>query len=595
MLLFVFTSILAFGQEEAKRYMDLFTKGEYAEVVDYFEKQYRSNATNYYETLRICYIGLKRYDDAESLIKKQQRKTKNKILFIDLGYVQQLQKQEAEALESYNLALEAIQENPNLAHQYSEKFSSLGLYPQALKAYEIAERMNPNVAYHYQKGLLYAEMGDLENMYAEYLEMISQSPTYYANIQQRISNNISDDPENESNLVLKRQLIKKIQESQNILFTNLLIWLYIEEAQYGQAFRQLKALDKRNENQEPQIFSLGEKALSADDYNIALECFSYLEKKGPMGFLYEEAIYNKLATLREQTQANPEAKKADYEKLVREHYAILPQLMGNEKYVYTKRDIAKMLNFNLALSDSAISSLQKTIAYFGEGYKKPVAECKMMLGDILLGEGKSIDALFKYMEVERAYNGTPLGDDAKFQKGMVAYYTADFPWALSQFEVLKSSSTKLISNDALQMALLISDNSTEDTLYQGLTYYAKADLFRFRNLLDSAVYTLDLLLAVFPDHAIKEEAMLLKGEILYQEAKYNEAVETLETMLANSGGDVWADDALMLLGRIYANAFGDKNKAMQAYEKILFEHPGSTYVPEARRMYRALRGDNLSN
>ena len=314
-----------------------------------------------------------------------------------------------------------------------------------------------------------------------------------------------------------------------------------------------------------------------------------------MGFLYEEAIYNKLATLREQTQANPEAKKADYEKLVREHYAILPQLMGNEKYVYTKRDIAKMLNFNLALSDSAISSLQKTIAYFGEGYKKPVAECKMMLGDILLGEGKSIDALFKYMEVERAYNGTPLGDDAKFQKGMVAYYTADFPWALSQFEVLKSSSTKLISNDALQMALLISDNSTEDTLYQGLTYYAKADLFRFRNLLDSAVYTLDLLLAVFPDHAIKEEAMLLKGEILYQEAKYNEAVETLETMLANSGGDVWADDALMLLGRIYANAFGDKNKAMQAYEKILFEHPGSTYVPEARRMYRALRGDNLSN
>ena len=71
MLLFVFTSILAFGQEEAKRYMDLFTKGEYAEVVDYFEKQYRSNATNYYETLRICYIGLKRYDDAESLIKKQ--------------------------------------------------------------------------------------------------------------------------------------------------------------------------------------------------------------------------------------------------------------------------------------------------------------------------------------------------------------------------------------------------------------------------------------------------------------------------------------------------------------------------------------------
>jgi len=132
-------------------------------------------------------------------------------------------------------------------------------------------------------------------------------------------------------------------------------------------------------------------------------------------------------------------------------------------------------------------------------------------------------------------------------------------------------------------------------LYQVLTYYAKADLYQFRNLLDSAIITHDLRLAVFPDHAIKEEAQLLKGEIFYRQAKYTLATETLEKMLANNGGDIWADDALMLIGSIYANKLGDKDKAMQAYEKILFEHPGSTFVPEARRKYRALRGDNLDN
>ena len=218
-----------------------------------------------------------------------------------------------------------------------------------------------------------------------------------------------------------------------------------------------------------------------------------------------------------------------------------------------------------------------------------------VVGDILLAEGQSVDAIFKYMEVERAFSGTPIGDQAKFMKGMVAYYTADFPWALNQFEVLKSSTTKLISNDALQMALLISDNSTEDTLYQGLTYYAKADLYTFRNMPDSALYQVNLLLDVFPDHKIVAEATLLKAGVLDQKGMYTEAIKTLENLLENKKGDIWTDDALMQLGELYANRLGDVDLAMKAYETILFEHPGSTFVPEARRRYRKLRGDNLEN
>ncbi len=102
------------------------------------------------------------------------------------------------------------------------------------------------------------------------------------------------------------------------------------------------------------------------------------------------------------------------------------------------------------------------------------------------------------------------------------------------------------------------------------------------------------LLDVYPTHAIKEEARLFQARILNSQAKYQEAVSALETMLA-SGGDIWADDALMLLGEIYADRIGDTEKAMLAYEKILFNHPGSTFVPEARRRYRKLRGDAAVN
>ncbi len=594
LLSLLFSAVLAFAQNDAAEKMKLFNDGKYAEVVDYFEQQYRQNPTDFYEPLRVCYTALKRYDDAEKLIGKQLKKTRNPILYIDLGYIQGLNKKPTEAEESYQIALNTIAQNPGLAYMYSEKFSSYGLYKLALAAFETAERTDPNIVFHYQKALVYAELGDLENMYKEYLEMISQNASYYQNVQQRIANNITDDPANETNMVLRRQLIKKIQETQNILYTDLLIWLYIEEGEYAQAFRQLKALDKRNENQEAKIISLGQRALAKTQYPIALESFTYVEGKGEMGAYFEEAIYLKLQTLRLQLRATPQQKKEDFLTLLNQHYAALKPLQGDEKYVFTERDIAGILYFDLKMSDSATHVLERTIAQFGNVYKKPVAECKMMLGDILLAQGESIEAIFKYMEVERAFNGTPLGDEAKFMKAKVAYFTLDFPWALSQFEVLKSSTTKLISNDALQMALLISDNSTEDTLFQGLSYYAKADLFQFRNMPDSAILTLNLLLAVFPEHAIKAEALLLEANLYYKKGQYQDAVSTLNSMIANST-DVWTDDALMLLGDIYANRLGDKENAMLAYEKILFEHPGSTFVPEARRQYRALRGDNLTN
>jgi outer membrane protein assembly factor BamD (BamD/ComL family) len=39
----------------------------------------------------------------------------------------------------------------------------------------------------------------------------------------------------------------------------------------------------------------------------------------------------------------------------------------------------------------------------------------------------------------------------------------------------------------------------------------------------------------------------------------------------------------------------DIEKAKQSYQDVLIKYPGSIYVVEARKRYRALRGDNLDN
>jgi tetratricopeptide (TPR) repeat protein len=464
----LFSALLSFGQSKEVA-LALFKENKFEEAADVMEKLYKRDASEpNYKLLLDCYSELKQYEDAEKLVKKHQKRNRDIKLFIDLGYYQQLQKKPEEAKTSYQKALDRISTNPGLAYPVSEHFSQYGLYEYALEAYEIAERINPNLAFHYQKGLIYAELGDMNNMIREYLLLIDQSPSYYENIRIRMSRNISSDPEEEVNTILRKQLIVQIQETQNPLFTQLLVWLYIEEEQYPQALRQLKALDRRGENQERPIYNLGEKAQKKGEYNVALDCFEFLIDKGLSSAFYEDALYNKLATQRLDLRSDPEAGKSDYKKLLNAHYAALPELTGDERFVLTERDIADLLYFNLAENDSATNTLNRTITRFDGTYKQPVGLCRMLLGDILLAEGKSVDAIFKYMEVERAFKGSPLGDQAKYMKGMVAFYTYDFTWALTQFEALKSSTTKLISNDALQMALLITDNSVEDTLYQGL-------------------------------------------------------------------------------------------------------------------------------
>lgn len=593
-LLFVATFFVANGQDRALA-QQLYNESKYAEAAELFEKLYRSTPDEAnYQALLDCYKALKNYDEAAKLINKRIKRNNDPRLPIDLGYVYQLQQQPEKATEQYNEALKNINTNPGLAFSLSEYFSKYGLYNQALECYLIAERANPNMQFHYQKALIYAEMGDMENMISQYLLLIDQSPNYYQSVRERMARNITNDPDNEVNALFKKQLIRKIQESQNPLFSQMLIWLYIEEGDYPKALRQLKALDKRGENTEAEIYSLGEKALEDNDFTIATDCFTYLLAKGTACPFYEEALYKNLVTQRLALRQNPETKPGEYKALVTEHYKALPELRGDERYVYTQRDIADVLFFNLNQKDSATHILERSIANFEGAFKRQVAECKMLLGDFQLAQGLMFDAIFTYMQVERSYKESDLGDLAKYKKGMVAYYTFDFGWALAQFEALKSSTTKLISNDALEMALLITDNSVEDTLYQGLTYYARGDFYHFRNKLDSALITFQMLLDVFPEHAIREETRLYMARIFFEQKKYTEAVTTLETMLT-TGGDIYADDALMLLGEIYADHLANTEKAMAAYETILIEHPGSSYVPEARRRYRKLRGDKLVN
>jgi tetratricopeptide (TPR) repeat protein len=57
---------------------------------------------------------------------------------------------------------------------------------------------------------------------------------------------------------------------------------------------------------------------------------------------------------------------------------------------------------------------------------------------------------------------------------------------------------------------------------------------------------------------------------------------------------VFVDDAIYQIAEIYNSKLNNTEKASEYYQKIIFDHPSSIYLVEARKKYRKLRGDTIN-
>jgi TolA-binding protein len=205
--------------------------------------------------------------------------------------------------------------------------------------------------------------------------------------------------------------------------------------------------------------------------------------------------------------------------------------------------------------------------------------------------GRQWDATLLYSQVEKDFPNTDVGQDAKFRNAKLSYYTGDFEYAKLQLDVLKAATSQLIANDALNLSLLISDNLHADSSGKALKIYAHADLLIFAEEPDKAIQTLDSVEVKYPGNAMANDILMAKSRIFVQRKDYSDAVPLLKKIISDSPTDLWADDAVFMLGDIYDNQLNDKVQAKAYYQKIITDYPGSLWINEARKRFRVLRGD----
>jgi len=222
------------------------------------------------------------------------------------------------------------------------------------------------------------------------------------------------------------------------------------------------------------------------------------------------------------------------------------------------------------------------------------AKVKLKLGNLLVFQEKFNEALIYFSQIQTSLKNSPISQEARFRVAKTSYYKGDFKWAESQLKILKSSTSQLIANDALELKLLISDNKYEDSTHTALKLYAKADLMSFQNKTDKAISLLDKILKEHKTETIIDQALYKQAQLFESKKLYKKAEDNYLKMIANYREDILADDAYFALAELYLNHLAQPEKAKALYEQIIFYHQNSIYFVEARKKYRALRGDVIN-
>lgn len=571
-----------------------FINGDYDKAIVIYEELNKSNlSVNIYSPYFISLINTNNFSTAEKLAKRLYSKNPQRLNYL-VDVIVSLKKQEKVNKFIFNLKklYGKLDGRNSQTIQLANRFLSFEMYDIALEVYEKSSKINNLFSYDLQRAQLYGLLEENEMMVNQYLDFLLNNPNQkkvvFSNIQRFLDNNGIKDFNN-TNLV-KRSLLNIIKKYPDRYdFNEMLIWLFMQNQQYKLALQQVISLDRRNQNSLSKIFEITEKLLDLEKFKLAIEGLDYIISKGFNSELYITSHINKLYAETKILNNNNE----DLEPINSKYNSVINEVGKNSYSILLLSNYAHFKAFYMKNLEDAKIILEDAMKITNADPTE-IAECKIQYADIMLLSGNIWDALLFYSQVEKDFKENPIGHTAKFKRAKIAYYKGDFTWAQAQLDVLKASTSKLISNDAMDLSLLISDNYNLDTIDQPMMQFARADLLFFQQKYDEAILTFDSILTLFNGHDLSDEIYFRKYKIFSAKNDTESSVKMLEKIINDFSYEILIDDALYSIAKIYENKYNDSAKAMDYYQKIILDHEGSIYASEARNRFRFLRGDEIN-
>ena len=564
----------------------------------YFDELFNKSAENWFSYYYKSLLAIKDYSKAEKITKKFLKEDKNNtFLYVRLGQIYKLQNNEKKEKEFYDKAIKELIAFPPYVQNLATAFVEAGQYSYALDSYQKGRNATPEYPYYFERAEVFKAMNDLKAMINELLDAIDFKESDIQLVKINLQNSLGYNEETGGfkNPLLKEELQKRIQKNPDkIAFIEFLIFVQLQQKDFYGAFIQSKSLDKRLNEDGQRMYELAKLFVTNKQWSVSKQCFDYIILKGPSNLFFDAATIDKLSveflSLTESSLTQREAFISLEANL----------LKANEKYKNSYlssgliKDIASLKAYYLDKSSEAIILLEDYLLNNSLEIQLK-AELKLMLADIYLISGEIWEASLLYSQVEKDFKYEAIGQEAKFRNAKLSFYAGDFAWAKSQADVLKGATTKLISNDALDLSLIISDAIAVDTNEAPLKLFACADLMIRQHKYEEAIVKMDSINLLYSSNTLGDDIYFKKAQIYMIQKKYKDVESMYKNILEYYPNELYADDAQFKLGELYEYYLSDKEKAKQIYQELLLNFSGSTYAVDARMRYRELRGDAPTN
>lgn len=556
-----------------------------------------SNAPLIYNNYLNTLLDLGYYDEGQQFLKRLTKRDPENLQYkLDVGLIYVRSGDLSKADRVFKELIHENQKSAQRSKTLADYFSSRSLFDYGILALiECRNALGNPYMYCLDLAMLYRLKGEQDKMVQEYLSYVTQSAAniqYVKNVMQAL---LTEPAELES---LEKLLYEKVQQYPDVeVYSDLLIWVSLQQKNFYGAFIQARAYDKRYKHDGEKCMEVARVALDNEDYENAARIYRYVIREYAKTPTYLNARLGLIRTREARVKTSYPVNADSVRILIGDYRDFVHQYPENANALEASRSKALLFANYLDQKDSAISILQKLIANpRASVYLK--SKAKLDLGDIYILKGESWESTLLYSQVEKTQKENPLGYEAKLKNAKLSYYKGDFRLAQEHLDILKEATTREIANDALDLSMRIKENIAFDSTGEALKTYASIELMLSQNKIDLALDAIQKLKQgvsldgrTITNHTILDDVYWLEANIRMQRGEFEKAISLLHQILTEYGDDILADDAYFLEGEIQERQLHDKAKAMEIYREFLNKFPGSVNAAEARKRYRTLRGD----
>lgn len=580
------------GVDEALAYQ-YYQQADFEKAAVLLEKLFnKTKDDGYFDLYFTSLIKIKKYKEAEALLKNLIKKYPDKSQYpIALGRVYL---ENGKLAEANKLFLETINNTPKEENKFrmlANEFYRFEAYDMAIATFQQGRKvLGDDQLFAFELVSVYRFKKDKTMLVQEYLNILSNTPQLLPQAQNIFGSLFEDNTDYQQ---LQAALLKRIQkEPQTEVFTELLIWQYIQQQEYEMALRQLIAQDKRTKGDGSFIYNTANTFIANKAYATAIKAYEYLIlSKSPENEVYvpsKIALINAKYELAITGKFDTQALNA----LANEYKEILNQYGKVAQTLFALKKLAYLQAYYLNDLKSAELTLESALQIKGVAPTE-IGQLKIDLGDIYVLSKQPYEAILVYEQVDKQFENQAIGNEARYRAARLNFYVGDFKYAKAQADVLKASTSALIANDALNLSLLISDNlqSKNDSL--ALIMYADADMLQFMNRTDNALLKLDSISLVYPKNSLADDILMAKAKIYLKTNELPKAVSMLREIITSYNTSIWVDDALFTLADLLEKKLNNADEAKKLYQQLMNDYPGSMFNAEARKRFRNIRGDNV--